>query len=100
MSDDQLSPERDREIFEAIVSQLQDPELVRLRRRFVGVSVAFFLAGVIGVTVVGGLGWIGLLAFSSTFLPGVVVGQRIHGRRFTGPGHERESRHPASSGDG
>lgn len=85
MSDDQLSPERDREIFEAIVSQLHDPELVRLRRKFAGVSVAFFLAGVVAVTVVAGLGWIGLLAFSSTFLPGVVVGQRLHRRRFNAP---------------
>lgn len=82
MSDDRLSRASDDEIFEAIVSKLVDPELLRLRRMFLVLGASLFLLGVLLVGVVGGLGWPGLLAFSSTFVPGVVLARRMHVRRF------------------
>lgn len=82
MSDDRLSRESTREIFEAIVSAIVDPELVRLRRIFLALGITFFAVGAVAVAVVGGLGWAGLLAFSSTFLPGAVVARKVLDRRF------------------
>ncbi|MGH9263765.1 MAG: hypothetical protein ACRD1D_03650 [Acidimicrobiales bacterium] len=82
MTDDRLSRESTREIFEAIVSAIVDPELVRLRRIFLALGCIFFAVGAGAVAVVGGLGWAGLVAFSSTFLPGVVVARKVLDRRF------------------
>ena len=93
MSDDRLSRASDREIFEAIVSQLVDPDLRRLRRIFLVLGGCLFLVGVLAVGVVARLGWPGLLAFSSTFVPGVVLVRRVHLRRFPAPSRRR--RRPA-----
>lgn len=82
MSDDDLLRANEREIFEAIVSQLEDPEGVRLRRVFVLLSIGLFVLGSVAVTVVGQLGWRGLCAFCFTFVPGLVLGWKIHGRRL------------------
>ena len=79
---DRLSQANNREVFEAIVSQLEDPELVWLRRVFLLLGAAVYLAGALAVTIVGGLGLPGLLGFSATFVPGVVVARRAHTRRF------------------
>ena len=84
MNDDELLRANEREIFEAIVSQLQDPEVVRLRRVFVLLSIGLFVLGSLAVTVVGQLGWRGVCAFCLTFLPGLVLGWKIHGRRLLG----------------
>lgn len=76
MNDDRLSWASDREIFEAIVSQLDDPEVARVRRAFWALGALFFLLGVLGVTVVGGLGWPGFAGFSTTFLASAAVANR------------------------
>ena len=81
MSDDRLSWEGDRETFEAIVSQLEDPEVARLRRTFWILGAVFFVVGVLAVTVVGGLGWPGFAGFSSTFVLSASIAQRRYRRR-------------------
>ena len=82
MSDDRLIRANEREIFEAIISQLEDPEVVRLRRFYALLSVGLFVIGSVAVTVVGSLGWLGMGAFCSTFVPGAVIGWTITVRRF------------------
>lgn len=82
MSDDRLIRANEREIFEAIVSQIKDPEVVRLRRVYVLLSVCLFVLGSLAVTVVGNLGAHGMWAFCLTFVPGLVVGWAISVRRF------------------
>ena len=94
MTDDQVSAASSREVFEAIVSQVADPELVRVRRKMLLLAAAAIL-GAIVATVTLGLGWQTLLAFSSTFLPGLVAALRIPGRRFARSGefaHQRDVR--------
>jgi hypothetical protein len=79
---DRLSRASTTEVFEAIVSQLDDPELLWLRRIFLVLGAAVYLAGALAVTVVGGLGLPGLIGFSATFVPGVALARRAHTRRF------------------
>jgi hypothetical protein len=79
---DRLSRASNREVFEAIVSQLDDPELRWLRRIFLLLGLAVYAAGALAVTVVGGLGLPGLFGFSATFVPGVALACRAHTRRF------------------
>ncbi|MDQ4091332.1 MAG: hypothetical protein M3163_13675 [Actinomycetota bacterium] len=79
---DRLSRASNSEVFEAIVSQLEDPEVVWLRRIFLVLGAAVYLAGALAVTVLGGLGLPGLVGFSATFLPGVTLACRAHTRRF------------------
>lgn len=85
MGDDQLSREYERERFEAIVSDLVDPDLLRLRRLFLGLGLVLFCLGTTAVAVVGGLGWPGVLAFSSTFVPGLLLAERLKGRGYARP---------------
>lgn len=82
MSDDRLIPAKEREIFEAIISQLQDPEVVRLRRVYVLLGVCLFVLGSLAVAVVGKLGWHGMGAFCLTFIPGLAIGWNVYVRRF------------------
>lgn len=86
MTDDQVSAASSQEVFEAIVSQLSDPEEVRIRRKMLFLGATAVLAAIV-ITITFGLGWQALLAFASTFLPGFVVALRILGRRFA-PGGE------------
>ena len=81
MNEDRLRRESDREVFEAIVSQLDDPEVVRLRRLFVVLGALCFSVAAVALGVVAAMGWPGVLAFSSTFVPGVIVCRRLVGRR-------------------
>lgn len=81
MNEDRLRGESDREVFEAIVSQLDDPELLRLRRLFSVLGAVCFCVAAVALGVVASMGWPGVLAFSSTFVPGVIVGRRLVGRR-------------------
>jgi hypothetical protein len=83
VSDDALISASEREVFEAIVSQLVDPELARLQRVFVVLSVSLFILGALGVTVVGGLGWAGLCSFSATFFLGLFVARWVFRRRLS-----------------
>jgi hypothetical protein len=83
MSDDRLIRANEREIFEAIVSQVVDPELVRLRRMFLVMGVSLFVLGTLAVAVVGGLGVAGVGAFCSTFVPGLIVARSVYVRRFS-----------------
>lgn len=83
MTDDRLSRESDREIFEAIVADLRDPEFVQLRTMFLLLGVAVYLAGVVALTFAGGFGWPGFLGFSATFVPGMAVAWRRVRRRFS-----------------
>lgn len=79
---DRLSRAANQEVFEAIVSQLDDPELVWMRRIFLLLGLAVYLAGALAVTVVGGLGLPGLVGFSATFVPGLALARRARTRRF------------------
>ena len=81
MNDDRLSWASDREIFEAIVSQLEDPEVARLRRVFRALGALFFVLGGLAVTVVGGLGWPGFAGFSTTFALSAALAHRRFRRR-------------------
>ncbi len=81
MSDDRIASESTREMFEAIVSQLDDPEVVRMRMIVLVLGAAIFVTA-IAVTVSAGLGWQLLLAFCSTYVPGVLVVLRIVERRL------------------
>ena len=83
MSDDALINANDREIFEAIVSELVDPELQRLHRIFLVLSASLFVLGTVAVTVVGSLGWPGFCSFSATFVTGLFVARRVYVRRFS-----------------
>ena len=85
MSDDRLIRANEKEIFEAIVSQLVDPELLRLRRIFLALGAALFVLGCLAVAVVGGLGMPGICAFCSTFVPGLVLVRSVYVRRFPRP---------------
>jgi small-conductance mechanosensitive channel len=82
MSDDALISANEREIFEAIVSDLVDPELARLHRIFLALSAVLFVLGALGVTIVGRLGWAGLGSFSVTFLSGLLLARRVYAQRF------------------
>lgn len=92
MNDDRMRHERDRETFEAIVAELDDPELVLLRRMFVLLGVTVYAAGLLTLTTVAGLGWPGAIGFTSTFVPGLVVAWRRRRRRF--PGHPGDAPRP------
>ena len=83
MSDDALINANEREIFEAIVSQLVDPELAHLRRVFLLLSVGLFVLGALTVTVVGHLGWAGLCSFCVTFSVGLALVRRLYMRRIS-----------------
>jgi hypothetical protein len=82
MHDDRLSRLSDQELFEAIVAELDDPEVIRLRRIFLLMAAAAYVVAVAGITLLAGMGWAGVLAFSSTFVPSIVLARRIPGRRF------------------
>lgn len=82
MSDDRVIRANEREIFEAIISQIADPEVVRLRRVYVLLGLALFVLGSLAVTLVGKLGWHGMCAFCLTFVPGLVIGWTYSVRRF------------------
>ncbi len=79
-----MSSASSREIFEAIVSQLDDPEAARVRRLVIVLASMLFVM-TMSVTVLAGLGWYSFLAFSSTFLPGVLLVRRLASRRFARP---------------
>lgn len=83
MSDDRLIRANEKEVFEAVVSQLVDPELLRLRRIFLVLGAALFVVGCLAVAVVGGLGWPGLGAFCSTFVPGLLLARSVYLRRVS-----------------
>ena len=78
------------DMFDAIVSHLRDPELVRIRR-VVYLLGAVFLALAVAVTMVAHLGWQTLVAFCSTFVPSLLLVRRISGRPLRRMG---ERRHP------
>ena len=84
MSDEPLIRANEREIFEAIISQLQDPEVARLRRIYVLLGIGLFVLGSLAVAIVGGLGWHVMGAFCSTFIPGLVLGWMLHIRHLSG----------------
>ena len=84
MSDEPLMRANDWEIFEAIISQLQDPEVVRLRRIYVLLSVGLFVLGSVAVAVVCGPGWGAMCGFCATFVPGLVLGWVFYVRHLYG----------------
>lgn len=72
----------DEEMFRAIVARLDDPEWLRLRRRLRTTAVLTFLVGALAVAALTGTGWLGLGAFSATFLPGIAFVAHILHVRF------------------
>lgn len=84
MSDEPSIRANEREIFEAIVSQLRDPEVVRLRRIYFLLSMGLFALGSVAVAGVWGLGWPGMIAFCATFIPGFVLGWILYVRHLGG----------------
>jgi hypothetical protein len=90
MGDDRLSRQGEMDLFAAIVSQLDDPELIRFKRLFAVLGVLLFTVSAVVITAVVGLGAAGVLAFSSTFVPGLIIAERLNRRRFAlGPGKRR-----------
>jgi hypothetical protein len=83
MTDDRLSRENERELFEAIVADLPDPEVVQFRRIFLLLGVTVYVAAVVALTFAGGFGWAGVIGFSATFVPGMVMAWRRLRRRFS-----------------
>lgn len=79
MTDDRIASQSDHDIFDAIVSQMEDPELIRIRVIASGLG-AGVLVTVIAVIILAGLGWQLFLAFCSTFVPGMVLVLRVAGR--------------------
>lgn len=84
MSDEPMMRANEREIFEAIISQLQDPEVVRLRRIYFLLGAGLFVLGSLAVAAVGGFGWHVMYAFCATFIPGLVLGWMFHVRHLSG----------------
>lgn len=82
MSDDALIRANERELFEAIVSQIVDPELTRMRRLFVLLGACMFVLGVVAVSLAARLGWPGLCSFCATFVPGLLLARRMSLRRL------------------
>lgn len=76
-----MSAASSRDVFEAIVSELDDPEAVLIRRKVVSLGAAVYVCAMV-VTVLAGFGWPTLVAFSSTFVPSMVVARTIAGRRI------------------
>ena len=75
--------ELERERFNAIVSELDDPEWLRWRRFLLAAGVV--AVGVVAIAIVAGMGWLGGVAFASTFVPGLVVVTHIQHERFNRP---------------
>lgn len=82
MSDDRLRADSDLEIFEAIVSNLRDPELAQFGRMFLLLGITVYVAAVVALTTAGGFGWHGAVGFSATFVPGLFFAWRLQRRRF------------------
>ncbi len=91
MSDDPLGSVSTSDMFDAIVSRLRDPEVVRIRR-VVYVLGSAFLVLAVAVTIVAHLGWQTLLAFCSTFVPCLLIVRRISGRPLRPAGLRRRIR--------
>jgi hypothetical protein len=86
MNDDRLRRESTREIFEAIVGELDDPELVRSRRLLLLLGVGVVVLAV-ALTAIGAVSWLSLVAFCSTFLPGLRLARFFLNRQFAASQH-------------
>lgn len=82
MNHDGSSGVSDREVFEAIVARLHDPEMLHVRRVFLFLGITVYLAATLALTTAGGFGWPGVVGFTATFVPGVAVAWRRHRRSF------------------
>lgn len=96
MNDDAMRAASSEELFEAIVSRIEDPEVVLARRKALLMG-AVVLVGAVVVTVVAGLGWEVLLAYCSTFVPGLLLALRLSGRRSARRGETSHRWAPTSS---
>lgn len=85
MYDDELELDQ----FSAIVSELDDPEWLRWRRLLLGAGAAAFVVGLLMIAVLAGMGWLGVVAFASTFLPGLALVTHIQHARFARPPQTR-----------
>lgn len=79
---DRSSGVSDREVFEAIVARVRDPEMLHVRRVFLILGITVYLAAMLALTAAGGFGWPGAVGFTATFVPGLVVAWRRHRRSF------------------
>jgi hypothetical protein len=82
MSDDRVQAGSDLEIFEAIVSNLRDPEVTQFGRMFLLLGVTVYIAAIVALTTAGGFGWHGAFGFSATFVPGLFFAWRHQRRRL------------------
>jgi hypothetical protein len=85
MNDDQLSRESDLHTFEAIISEIRDPELTHITRMLLLLGVTVYVAGILALTTAGGLGWPGVFGYSATYVPGLLLALRRQQRRFALP---------------
>ena len=82
IDDDRLRAGNDLEVFEAIVSNLRDPELVQFGRVFLLIGITVYVAAIVALSTAGGFGWHGAVGFSATFVPGLLLAWRHQRRRF------------------
>lgn len=82
MNDDRRRRVSDQEAFEAIVARLHDPEMLHIRRVFLVLGITVYLAAALALTTAGGFGWPGVIGFTATFVPGLVVAWRRHRHSF------------------
>ncbi len=82
MSDDRLRAGNDLEIFEAIVSNLRDPEVAQFGRMFLLLGITVYVAALAALTTAGGFGWHGAVGFSATYVPGLFFAWRHQRRRI------------------
>lgn len=88
MTDDRLSRQANRDAFDAIVSQVEDPEHRYFRRLFLILGATLFATATAAI-LAGGWGWPAVVAFSCSYLPGMVAGERFFQSRHTGHGQKR-----------
>jgi hypothetical protein len=89
MSDDRLQAGNDLEVFEAIVSNLRDPEVAQFGRMFLLLGITVYIAAIVALTTAGGFGWHGAFGFSATFVPGMYFAWRHQRRRLGLPAATR-----------
>ena len=83
MTDDRLSRQANRDAFDAIVSQVEDPERRYFRRLFLILGATLLAAAAVAF-IAAGWGSPVVVAFSASYLPGMVAGERFFERRYTG----------------
>ena len=63
----------ERDLFNAIVAELDDPEWLHWRRLLWRIGALALMVGAITIAALARLGWLGAGAFALTFVPGLLL---------------------------